>query len=169
MRSQSLFLEYILIIILAAYLTYFVYSWYESSNIYFVDILKKDDVEKRIKLLDRIIYNLASFKYAKEIVEIDVSARCLGNYTLLITKENCETNPLDLEYTGMIIESNGTYYIYSNTTGKYYLYYPIGYFVIEGCYEGFISYIINTTVCRVFCVDRCVLNVIKNETELVIE
>jgi len=168
-RFQSLFLEYILLIILAIYITFLSYSWYENNKSYFVDILKKDEIERKIELLDKVIYNLISFKYAKDIVEIDVSARCIDRYTILITKERCESTPIDLQYSGMIIEVNNTYYVYSNNTEKYYLAFPIGYFILESCYEGFTSYIVNTTNCEIFCMNKCVINVVKNESELLIK
>jgi len=169
MRSQSTFVEYILIILLSISILSYTYLWFNQHKEQVIDFITKENLDRQFEIIDRFIYNFISLNFAREQFEIkSVDGNCQGNITIFVTQFRCTPSPKTLEYQGDLITVNHSVYIYSNRTHTYYPAVPLGYFVYRSCYESFYTYIINSSKCELFCKGTCNFELIKNNSLLIV-
>ena len=170
MRTQSSFLEYILIILLAISIVSYTYLWFNQHKDQVIDFMTKENLDRQFKILDEFIYNFVPLNFAKETFRIDdVDGRCQGNLAIFTTRFKCISSPIVSKYRGDLIVVNHSVYVYSNRTNVYYPAAPLGYFVYKSCYEGFSTYVVNVSKCKVFCKGTCRFELVKNGSLLVIK
>ena len=162
-KAQSLIAEYVLLILLSISVLAYTILWFNQNKVIFSDFLTENQIEDVIQVIDNFIYNFDGMKYARQTVTLEgVKGLCIGNYTIIQTKYSCKTSPKTVPFQGYVIKVNESLYIYSNKTKVYYSMVPVGFYVYRSCYEGFTSYIINSTRCRFACVGKCDILLIKN-------
>ena len=170
MRSQAITVEYILIILLSLAILGYSYSFLKQHSFYLTDFLAKSIINNQIELLDVYIYNFEGVYLAEQEINLkNVRAFCQNNITIIQTNEKCIPSPTNFEYRGDLIKLNFSYYVFSNRTQTYYPAVKYGYYLLKSCYEGFTSYVINTTSCSTFCINNCKLKILKNKTSLQIK
>lgn len=157
MKNQQLFIEYILLIIISSISFYLVYNWYITSKISYINIFNNDKFQNEIENIALILYNLQGIYYYNITIPYDFDAMCLYNYTLLYNG-NCNGIPYNFTFQGYLININGSYYLYSNITNSYYLLTNYKYLLLQGCYEHYIIYLINSTYCYGICNGNCNIN-----------
>ncbi len=164
-RSQSIFLQYILILSLSISAIAAGYYWATQQGLNIKSYLNSKLIEEDVKYLSAVLNNIKYFPYAKEKISVqDVNGMCEGNALILSTGMLCKSNPLSTTFIGYIIQVNNQTYVFSNRTQ---LYYPIVLYnpeVFVGCFEGVKSYVINLTGCDVFCRDGREFYLVKNST-----
>ena len=170
MKAQSTFVEYILVILLSISVLSYTYLWFDQHKEQVIDFVTKENLDRQFEIIDMFIYNFVPLNFAKEQFKIkNVDGSCQGDITILVSKFRCTSAPKTLEYQGDLITINHSVYIYSNKTNIYYPAIPLGYFVYRSCYEGFYTYIINSSKCELFCKGVCNFELIKNGSLLIVK
>jgi hypothetical protein len=163
MKTQSSIVEYILIVLLATSVLGYTLVWFNQNKSIVANFITENQIQDRVKLIDNFIYNFEAFKYARQIVRIEgIKGFCEGNVTILQTSYPCTPSPKNITFQGYFITINSSKYIYSNRTASYYPAVSIGYYLYKSCYEGFVTYVVNTSECELACVGTCELTILKD-------
>jgi len=170
MRTQSSFLEYILIILLSISIISYTYSWFSQHKDIIIDFITKENLDRQFEIIDGFMYNFISLNFAKEQFKIkNIDGRCQGNVTIFVTMFKCTSSQRVLDYRGDLITINHSIYVYSNKTHTYYPATPLGYFIYRSCYEGFYAYVLNSSKCELFCKGTCNFELVKSDGSLIIK
>lgn len=159
MRSQSLHVEYILIILLSSVAFYFSYLWYNENFKVVTDSFMNSDALKDINKLINSLENLQSVFSYRLSYEIKASGMCIYNKTFLYYSD-CYSYAYNLSSTDPIVNINGTYYILSFLGRGYYVLGKYGYKSYQVCFDNKKGILIDSQYCSGMCFDKCNVNVV---------
>jgi len=159
---MHIYLEYILLFLIVAFSLSFIYIYYLNNKQFISDIFTNKEEDLSFNEIDNLINYIVYFYNSSIDFNLNLNGICKYNYVIFYKSSFCYPETLNISYSGNIIEVNNTYYLYSNTTGLYYLMYNQTPISLEGCYESRYSYVIITSNCSGICINKCNVNIEKN-------